>query len=493
MFRRIWQSISEVFTIDLRSLSIMRIGIGVILIADLLIRLSNLEAHYTNGGVLPLEPLFRFAWSEYYFSFFTISGNYFIQFLLFSINILLAISFLVGFRTKLSTILCWLFLISIHNRNPLIHQGGDDLLRLILFWGIFLPWGSYFSLDSYRAEKRIESTSVSSFAVFGYLLQIAYVYFFSALLKNSPEWTSDYSALYYALSFDQIVLPFGKLIYPYYGILQVLTAMVFYIELMAPLLLIIPVKVKLLRTVFFVLIFSLHLGIAFCLNVGLFPYIGIISMIGMLPFEVIQSVGERLKVVKMSVFNPVVLWLDKFLPDQKSTFHFEERSLSRIFLILVSVYILNWNLFTIQKELFYPNSELKWFGAMLRVDQHWGMFAPSVFKDDGWFVLAGKSESGKEYDLLTSSNSINYKRASGAIGVFKEDRWRKYSENILFVHNSHFRNYYCYYLIHHWNRHHSPDAKISSLEIIYMKESSLPFYEVDSVKKELLCECKIGK
>ena len=48
---------------------------------------------------------------------------------------------LVGYRTGLATCVSWFMLLSVQARNPIILQGGDVLLRLLLFWGIFLPLG----------------------------------------------------------------------------------------------------------------------------------------------------------------------------------------------------------------------------------------------------------------------------------------------------------------------------------------------------------------
>ena len=33
-------------------------------------------------------------------------------------------------------------LTGIDNRNPLVIDGGDDFLRMLLFWGLFLPLGA---------------------------------------------------------------------------------------------------------------------------------------------------------------------------------------------------------------------------------------------------------------------------------------------------------------------------------------------------------------
>jgi hypothetical protein len=60
----------------------------------------------------------------------------------------------------------------------------------------------------------------------------------------------------------------------------------------------------------------------------------------------------------------------------------------------------------------------------------------------------------------------------------------------LLVRNNHFRIYYCAYLTNQWNKkQRQPDNRIPNLKIIYMKEISLPDYQVAPIKKEVLFEC----
>src|SRR6185295_12584290 len=104
---------------------------------------------------------------------------------------------LIGYRTTLFTFLCWFLLLSLHNRNGLILQGGDDLLRMVLFWSMFIPWGERYSCDRLLdAEKKTVAPFVSV-ALIAYLLQLCYIYTGSALLKG-PEWNTVYTAMYYA-------------------------------------------------------------------------------------------------------------------------------------------------------------------------------------------------------------------------------------------------------------------------------------------------------
>ena len=45
--------INELFGVDLRSLALFRIGLALTIIIDLIIRAFDLNAHYTDFGLLP--------------------------------------------------------------------------------------------------------------------------------------------------------------------------------------------------------------------------------------------------------------------------------------------------------------------------------------------------------------------------------------------------------------------------------------------------------
>ena len=60
-----------------------------------------------------------------------------------------------------------------------IHQAGDLLLRLLLWWGLFLPLGAVASLDAAdtTAQPPPTTLTVGGMPVLGLLLQIGSVYF----------------------------------------------------------------------------------------------------------------------------------------------------------------------------------------------------------------------------------------------------------------------------------------------------------------------------
>jgi hypothetical protein len=132
----------------------------------------------------------------------------------------------------------------------------------------------------------------------------------------------------------------------------------------------------------------------------------------------------------------------------------------------------------------------RWVGTLLRLDQYWGMFAPAVFKDDGWYVLDGVTETKQHLDLNQNGKVATSAKPASVMALFKNDRWRKYSENYLFVHNAYMRPYYCNFLLRRWNEAHI-QKQITDLEVVYMKEVTLPDYQVAPIQREVLCACSV--
>src|SRR5690606_11396451 len=261
------------------------------------------------------------------------------------------------------------------------------------------------------------------------------------------------------------------------------TAATYYTEMLLPFVLLIPFFTGGWRLLFIIVIGMLHLGIALSLNVGLFPLISTMAMIALLPsfvmnkFDlIVQNISSR---YLPSVRNAPIKQQRHTKPGEKPTM--------AILAIFFIVYTFSWNLRTVK----VPISEygMEWIGHTLRVDQYWSMFAPAVFKDDGWFIVEATTEKGEKIDLLKEGEPISFDRPDYIAGTYKNDRWRKYAENILFIYNSHYRPYYCNYLMRKWNT--SQDEKVHHIEIIYMKIPTLPNYGEDGPFEERLCTCSL--
>ncbi len=450
----------------------MRIGIALLVITDLIIRLSDLSAHYSNEGLWPTTLIHNFGWNMGYWSLHLISGTIGLQVILFGLHLLFAFCLLIGYRTKLATVFTWILTISLHNRNLFILQGGDDLLRLVLLWGIFLPWHSHYSLDS---RLKPEKAKRSTFANLGYLVLIASVYFFSANHKNSSEWHSEGSAVYYALSLEQLRLPLGDWIYGYPSLLKVLTWLVFNCEYIIAPLILFPSKKGNYRFVAFILLLILHLGIGITLYVGLFFLISIVSVLGFLPGYVLDRLERMLRIKKKTAT------ISKPIP---TVFTWATNSICALLIFLcmmVNLATVNW----------FPSEMSNELGTacnVIRLNQFWGMFSPGVLKKDGWFVYYGRDSIGRQWDLRRNEDYVDFSKPGRIVSMYKNDRWRKLAENMQSDHYTFLRPLYCRYMLDKWNKEH-PQKKMVSLSVYFMEKENLPDYKTTGPIKTLHCAC----
>jgi hypothetical protein len=273
----------ELLSADLRSLALFRIVLALLALADIIDGATSLIALYTDSGVLPRIVLLQEFSSQASFSLLLMSGDTLFQALLFLSAGLAAVALLVGWRTRLMTMIVWLFLVSLHERNPLVLNAGDHLLRLLFFWGMFLPLGAYWSIDRGEAAAPLRAPCYFSFATIGLFAQIVFIYAFGVLLKSGPEWRVDGTAIYYALSIDEFDTPLTPFLYQFPTLLKLLTFGVFWLEALGPLLLFNPVFTGPIRTVGVLAFMALHLGIRLTMSIGIFSWLAALCMVCFLP------------------------------------------------------------------------------------------------------------------------------------------------------------------------------------------------------------------
>src|SRR5256885_6685590 len=190
----------DIYSLDLRSLALFRIALGVMILIDLFMRSLDLNAFYTDWGVLPRGALLDKFANPFRFSLHLISGVPGFEIALFIIAAGFAIALILGVRTRLVTIVSWFLLVSLQMRNPVILQGGDVYFRLLTFWAIFLPLGALYSVDSAlnTSQNPPKQYRFLSFADAPLLLTTAIVYSFAVAMKSGTELLPYYITVYYA-------------------------------------------------------------------------------------------------------------------------------------------------------------------------------------------------------------------------------------------------------------------------------------------------------
>jgi hypothetical protein len=282
----VWQTVQEFFSLDLRSLALFRVILAYLLLADLANRWPDLTALYSDQGAVPRHNV-EGGWLldiTNPFSIHGLSGSPNYEVFLHLLACVFAVGLLIGYRTQFMTLLSWFLLVSAQARNPAVMHGGDLLLRLLAFWGLFLPLGAVFSLDAATTARRLNRNyRVCTPASAALILQVCFVYWFAVAWKSDPVWRDEGTAVYMALSVDGFVTRFGQFLHDIPALTKLLTRATMVLELFGPVLLFVPFANGLLRTLVIASFIGFHAGLGVCLELGNFPPICWLAWLALLP------------------------------------------------------------------------------------------------------------------------------------------------------------------------------------------------------------------
>ena len=287
-----------IFSLDLRSLAVFRLGLGFLVMLDVLMRSTDLAAHYTDFGILPTSPYLEQFANRLHVSLNLANGSFAWAALLATMLFLAGLCLFLGYRTRLATVVAWVLLVSLHNRNPMVLNGGDVLFRLLLFWSMFLPLGARYGID--RALSRKDDGQPEDNSYFGgpsvaLTLQLVFVYATTAALKSGKEWWPDGTANYYALAIDQFTTSFGVWLSQWYDFLRVSTYRVFALEVAAPFLLVSPFLFPWARTLTVLALIGMHLNFDLTMRLGIFPWVDMVALVAVIPTATWDWIAARMQ------------------------------------------------------------------------------------------------------------------------------------------------------------------------------------------------------
>lgn len=432
--------------IDARSLAALRIGVALVLLADLLVRCTDLTAHYTDDGVLPRASLagidshpFEKLLGRWHPSLLMLSGSAWWAGVVFAAAIASAAALLVGYRTRLATLLCWVLTTSIQVRNPLIVYGGDHLLRLLLFWNLFLPWGARWSVDGRRGPATALAHVHACVASAALLLQVALVYTCSAALKTDPLWHGECQAVYWALHNDIYARPAGLAMRDApEPLLHALTHTIMSIETGAPFLLFCPAANAICRALTIPVLLVMQAGFGVSLQVGIFPWISAAALWAFVPTRFWRRRQGDRGVVILSAGRG-----------------------SNTLAALALVLMVWWNLSTLEAGRVPMPSPLRDVARVCRLDQAWTMFAPYPLMDDGWFIAAAHRADGSVVDAWTGAD-LAQEKPDVVSEAFPNHRWRKLMINLMADPRAPFREGVAAYLCRR--------SAAQRVELVFMQE-----------------------
>jgi Vitamin K-dependent gamma-carboxylase/Lipase maturation factor len=349
-------------------------------------------------------------------------------------------------------------LVSLQARNPMLLTGGDHLLRCQMFWSLFLPLGARWSLDSRGRPPAPDR--VCSFATAALLVQIVVMYVFTALLKDDPVWTREFTAIYYALQGDHLTSRWGYEVLPYPGLLRVLTIGTLVLELVGPLVLFYPARSWGLRTFIVAAFWGLHLGIAVTMNIGLFSYVCMVCWVAFLPSGFWDALA------RCSSGDP--------RPDQPGWAAPSLVTRGLIAVLLCYVVLLNVTRLYKGFDSHLSAGPLRIVGDSAQLNQNWCMFAPRPTTAGGWFNLRGTLADGTNVNLLHPDDPPQETRPAMVSDEYASTAWRISLIHLLaFEPGTHVRSV-GEYLCRRWNATHPADRQLVTAQIIAMVQPIPP-------------------
>jgi len=416
-----------------------------------------------------------------------INGTVLGQGIMFALTALGAILLILGYRTRLMSIIVWVMVVSIQARNPFILSGADTLLRVLLFWAMLLPLGAVWSIDSQAAaaRQRVLAMRFLSFGTVGLFLQIAFMYWFTAALKTSPIWRTDGTALYYALGAGHLTRPFGAWLRQS-DLLKVLSHASLGREVVAPFLLFLPFFTGPVRTMVAASFMAFQFGIFLMMDVGIFPWVSAFCMVCFLPGWFWDNALPRLQRamrVRFAFAPPLrqlphpthaswsglravagggvlgrlalsgadggALWpqprseptltrersadspATPSLPYPRSSGPEKVRSLAvtNLFAIACLLVVFGQNMSAVSA--YALPEEARSVGYGLGLNQRWNMFAPQPPVSTVWYVVKGELQNGQTIDLLTPIvhddlglvRPVSWERPDDIVGEYYRDKY----------------------------------------------------------------------
>jgi hypothetical protein len=122
----------------------------------------------------------------------------------------------------------------------------------------------------------------------------------------------------------------------------------------------------------------------------------------------------------------------------------------------------------------------------LRLDQHWGLFAPYPRTSDGYYVVLGRTTQGQEIDFLRPDHRVTWEKPDDVSGSYKTFRWRKYFRNIRRDSKRQSLSLYADYLCSNYNAEHSGESQMETISIFFMRRVTLRRGGHEPTKKERL-------
>ncbi|MEU8663531.1 HTTM domain-containing protein [Actinoplanes philippinensis] len=196
--------------LSLYAAAFLRIGNGFLFLVTMLREFPHRHLIWGPEAPWTAEMARRMFDQLGWFSVFTLSDDPAYFEVCYAAMILVGVLFMLGWRTRVTSVLFAVAAISVYSRNVLMSNGGDNLLVLIAIYLMFTACGRRWSLDARRAARHAPAGGFREFtvtvlhncALLVIMAQMCILYGAAGLFKVQGETWGDGTALHYVLKQD---------------------------------------------------------------------------------------------------------------------------------------------------------------------------------------------------------------------------------------------------------------------------------------------------
>ena len=192
--------------IDLRPLGFMRIVFGLVTFNSVLDLSFVLFDFFSDAGVAPRTLLLSQLRRANSVCIYDLAGPPWVLVTLYILTLVSILIYTVGWHSRWASVAVFVLVCGIHERNLQVFDGSDNVLRVLLFWMMFMPTGARYSVDAVlRAARGLPTvTHATALPIRMGQVQIAWIYLNTIIYKwPGVEWRNG-TALRIALGLDHL-------------------------------------------------------------------------------------------------------------------------------------------------------------------------------------------------------------------------------------------------------------------------------------------------
>ena len=443
---RLFANVRSAAQLDRESIAAFRIAAGCVLVADALLRSRDFWLFFSAEGIFPLNTLQAYlepgCWSLNF-----LNEGLWWQGTMLAAEAAAGLSLIAGYFSSVSCFVAWIVWTSILRRTEPAANAGDYWMACLLYWGMFLPLGDIFSIDSLPKKKKEDATI--SLASAAFLTQVLVVYLYAGISKLHGDWLNG-SAVGYVLSVHDHGTWVGEFLITSRITTSFLTASTLLLEIVGPLLFLFCGNRSMRRYIaFFFILF--HIGIWIALSVGMFSPIGITAWIALIPWRT----------------NRAEPYAEKLEHNQRGRPLFRCPKKVKNCVVITSLFVAGLALFY---NIFSPEGKRPYWITLainaLTLEQPWGVFG-RVGPQEQWVTGKATLKDASVVDLLRQGISFQAARPPGGFSSLPNHRWHKIFWELPKTRRSPLREAIAAGLVADWNRRHSNSKMVQKLEIYF--------------------------